>query len=138
MSADKLLSLLHGVKRTGERRWIARCPSHQDRSPSLAIRELPDGKVLVHCFSGCSAAEVLASVSLSLEDLFPEKQEGYTSARERLPFSSADILRCISAESLLVSIAAINLAQGMALSEIDRKRLLIASSRLQAAAEFLQ
>lgn len=33
--------------------WVARCPAHSDRNPSLSIREV-DGKVLLKCFAGCS------------------------------------------------------------------------------------
>ncbi len=135
MSADKLLSLLHGVRRTGESRWISRCPSHQDRSPSLAIKELPDGRILVHDFSGCSAAEILAAVGLTLQDLFPERLTASSCAAERRPFHAIDVLRCIAFEALVVSIAATNLAQGTTLPESDRKRLLVAASRLQAAME---
>jgi hypothetical protein len=45
------------------------------------------------------------------------------------------VLRCVAFEALLVSIAAHNVAQGVALPEADRKRLLVAASRLQAAVE---
>ena len=39
---------------TGAGRWKARCPAHNDRSPSLSIREGDDGRVLVLCRAGCS------------------------------------------------------------------------------------
>ena len=42
MIADKLVSQLEGVRSTGQDRWIARCPAHDDRSPSLSIREVDD------------------------------------------------------------------------------------------------
>jgi hypothetical protein len=135
MTADKLLSLLHGVKRTGPGRYVAQCSAHQDKSPSLAIKELPDGKILLHCFAGCSAAEVLAAIGLSLEDLFPEKQDGYSGAKEKRPWVALDVLRCITGEALIVAIAASSVAQGVPLPEGDRKRLLIAAARLQAALE---
>jgi len=135
MSASTLLNRCEGVKQTRRGHWIAKCPSHDDRHPSLAIRQLDNGKILIHCFGGCTASEVLSAVGLSLEDLFPERQEGYTSARERRPFFAADILRCISHEALIVSIAALNVAKGVELSEEDRKRLLVAASRLQGATE---
>ncbi len=44
MTADVLLSRLDGACRTGPGRWIARCPAHDDRHPSLAVRELEDGR----------------------------------------------------------------------------------------------
>ena len=135
MSAHKLLSLLHGVKQTGPGRWIARCPAHKDKSPSLAIRELEDGRVLLHDFAGCSTNNVLAAVSLTLEDLFPERLAGHNSPKERRPFYAIDVLRCVAFEALLVAIAAHNLARGVELAEADRNRLLVAASRLQAATE---
>lgn len=66
MSADALLSRLDKVKRTGPDKWVARCPAHDDRGPSLAVRELEDGRVLVHCFAGCGADEVVGAVGLEM------------------------------------------------------------------------
>ncbi len=43
MRADKLLSLLRNVKRAGKGRWTACCPAHDDRHPSLSIKELDYG-----------------------------------------------------------------------------------------------
>jgi hypothetical protein len=39
---------------------MACCPAHDDRNPSLSVRRAPDGRVLVHCFAGCSLDAVLA------------------------------------------------------------------------------
>ena len=39
MTAATILDRLDGVRPTGDGRWIARCPAHDDRSPSLSIRE---------------------------------------------------------------------------------------------------
>ena len=72
MSADQLLARLEGVRSTGQGRWIARCPAHDDRSPSLSVRELSDGRVLVHCHAGCGATDIVDSIGLSLTDLFPD------------------------------------------------------------------
>jgi len=71
MTAEVLLSRLEQVKQTGKDRWLARCPAHPDKHPSLNIRETPDGKVLIKCFTGCGAADVVAAVGLELSDLFP-------------------------------------------------------------------
>lgn len=77
MSADALLLRLDGVKRTGPNRWIGRCPAHDDRSPSMAVRELDDGRVLVHCFAGCSVEEILSAAGLEFHALFPEPPVGH-------------------------------------------------------------
>ena len=41
--------------------WMARCPAHDDREPSLAITDARDGKVLVCCHAGCSQQDVIAA-----------------------------------------------------------------------------
>lgn len=72
MNSEKihnLLSRLQKVKQTGTDRYVACCPSHQDKSPSLSI-SVKDEKILIHCFAGCSPAEILHSVDLETKDLF--------------------------------------------------------------------
>jgi hypothetical protein len=39
--------------------WMARCPAHNDRNPSLSIRKGHDGRVSIKCFAGCSREAVL-------------------------------------------------------------------------------
>lgn len=73
MSAALLLGRLNGVRACGEGRWVARCPAHDDSRPSLSIRELPDGRVLLHDFAGCSVRAVLAMLDLEMQALFPEQ-----------------------------------------------------------------
>lgn len=72
-AAAKLLDRLQGVRQSGPGRWLAKCPAHEDRSPSLSVRELDDGTALIKCFGGCGAADVLAAVGLELKDLFPRR-----------------------------------------------------------------
>lgn len=73
MNADTLLTRLEGVRPAGPNKWLARCPSHADRSPSLSIREADDGRVLVHCFVGCSNDDILAALGLTWRDLYPDR-----------------------------------------------------------------
>lgn len=132
MSADSLLSMLDGVKRTGQGKWLARCPSHEDRTASLSIRELDDGRVLVHCFAGCDVHEVVGSVGLRIDDLFPPREIEHGKP-ERRPFPAADILRAIAHETMIVYLSAQAVAKGEVLPESDLQRLLVAASRIQAA-----
>lgn len=67
-----LLDRLEKVRREREGQWNACCPAHQDRSPSLAVGETEDGRVLVHCHGGCSVEDVLAAVGLDMTDLYPD------------------------------------------------------------------
>jgi len=134
MSADTLLQHLEKVKRTSQGKWLACCPAHTDKTASLSIRELDDGRVLVHCFAGCSVHEVVAAVGLELSDLFPPREDGVQFKKgERRPFPAADILRAIAVESTLVLIAAADLLAGNPFNETDRARLALAAARIQAA-----
>jgi hypothetical protein len=132
MIADVLLSKLEKVKRTGNGRHTARCPAHDDKGPSLAIRELDDGRVLIHCFSGCDVHSILAAVGLTIEALFPEREIQH-GRPERRPFPAADVLRCVAFESLVVATAGTALLDGRSFSAEDRARMFLAVSRLQTA-----
>lgn len=68
---DLILGQLEGRVRRSGRSYSARCPAHDDRSPSLSIREAPDGRVLIYCFGGCDTPEVLAAIGLGFRDLYP-------------------------------------------------------------------
>lgn len=72
MTVEVLLSRLQKVKQHGLSRWMASCPAHGDRTPSLAIQVIDDGRILIKCFAGCGASDVMNSVGLSLTDLFPD------------------------------------------------------------------
>ena len=61
LTAGAVLSVLTGVRRCGQG-WIALCPAHDDREQSLSISNTEGGKVLLHCFAGCSFAEILAAL----------------------------------------------------------------------------
>ena len=72
MSVDPvflILDRLSGVRENGEQ-WVALCPAHEDRHPSLSIRRGNDGRCLVNCFAGCAAEDVVAAIGLELKDLF--------------------------------------------------------------------
>lgn len=138
MTADMVLSRLHGVKRTGRGRWLACCPAHESKSrASLAVRELDDGRVLVHDFGGCGAEEVLGALGLTFDALFPERAASDPTRRERRPFSAADVLEAVAAEALIAATAASDVAQGRILPAADRARLWTAAGRLAAAVEVM-
>src|SRR5690625_2294887 len=142
MTVQTLLSRLDRVRPTGRGRWVACCPSHDSKSrQSLAIRETDDGTVLIHDFGGCDPLTILGAVGLELKDLFPydpASGSGGIRKRERMPFSYADALRCVEFEALLAATAACNLANGTPLTDADRARLLLASSRINHALEVCQ
>ena len=131
---DRLLSLLEGVKRTGQDRWLARCPTRADKRPSMTIRELDDGRVLIHDFGGDSPAEILAALGLTFDALFPPRAIDHHVKGERRPFPAADILRALSFESLIVALAGRAILDGKH-TEADQARLIQAVGRIQAGAD---
>ncbi len=134
MSVDTLLDRLDKVKQSGPGRWMARCPAHDDNGPSLAIRETEDGTVLVKCFAGCGAADVVASVGLELKDLFPANNTFRKSLKPRERWIPRDALKAVASEALIVVIAVQKLKAGECLHPDDVERLETAASRLRAAA----
>lgn len=76
-TTQHILAKLKKTRQVGSNRWMARCPAHPDKNPSLSIRETPDGRVLLYCFAGCTTEAVLAALGLSFNDLFPERQKCY-------------------------------------------------------------
>ena len=134
MPATPLLSRLNKVRRTGHGTWLACCPAHEDRSASLSVREADDGKILLHCFAGCSAHEVVAAAGLDLADLFPPREDGRNAGKpERRPFPATDALRAVAFEALVVSAAASAMLAGHPFTPADRERLSLAAARINAA-----
>ena len=73
MTAETIARALGGRK-VGQG-WTARCPAHEDREPSLSIRDA-DGKVLVRCHAGCDQRDVIAAL----------KERGLWDGKERSSF----------------------------------------------------
>lgn len=67
---DTVLARLGGVRRS-QRGWVARCPAHFDREPSLSIGIGAKGQVLLNCFAGCSFERIVEALDLSAADLYP-------------------------------------------------------------------
>lgn len=55
--ASALIEALGGDHRSG----MCRCPAHDDRTPSLSVRER-DGRIRLFCFAGCSSTDVIAAL----------------------------------------------------------------------------
>lgn len=134
MAVEALLSRLNGVRgRNGS--WSAKCPAHADRSPSLSVKELPDGRILMHCFGGCGTDDVLGALGLAMTDLFPERLGELP--QRRGDFSAMDALRALCFEGSVVALVASDMAEGRAVSEIDAQRVRQSVGRIATALEFV-
>ncbi len=127
-----LLDRLDEVKQTGPNRWIARCPAHDDRSPSHSIRELEDGRLLIHDFAGCSSTDVLTALGMQMTDLFPDRLgHHFRPTRSRIP--AGDLLALIDHEVLAVGLIAGLFMETQTLDEAGWQRLATAVSRISKA-----
>lgn len=127
MSVENLLSRLTKVKPTGRGTWLACCPAHEDRSPSMSIRDCDDGRVLVHCFAGCGVPDILGAVGMEFDALFPPKPIDHAKPIRR-PFPAGDVLEALAMESLIVLYFAKEVKAGR---QIDHPRLVKAIGRIE-------
>ncbi len=67
--APSILERFRRVRRSGSG-WIALCPAHEDRNPSLSIHER-DGTILLHCHAGCTQEAVCEAAGIEMRGLFP-------------------------------------------------------------------
>lgn len=142
MSADALLSRLARVRKTGAGRWVACCPAHgSGTNTALTIRELPDGRVLLHDFGGCGIEAVLAAIGMTVADLFPESltateaggDRRYRSGGHRVP--AGDVLIAVSRDALTAATVARAIADSREASDGEISLLFKVAGRLAAAAE---
>ena len=132
---EQLLSRLDRVKgKNGA--WTASCPAHKDKSPSLAIRQTPDGTVLLKCFAGCTASEVVNAVGMDLVDLFPPRNDEHHHRQVKPAFYATDLLRIISFEALLLSVAASDISNGKQVTNSDVQRIKLAGERIQEVTHY--
>lgn len=68
---DLVLAKLPDYRKSGAG-WQARCPSHEDKNPSLSITEGDDGRVLLTCFAGCRFGDIVSALGLKPSDLAPD------------------------------------------------------------------
>ncbi len=70
MTAGEIARRLRGRKQPSG--WVAKCPSHDDRNPSLSLKDTNNGRVLVHCHAGCEQRAVVDA--LKARGLWPQRE----------------------------------------------------------------
>lgn len=73
MTVQEFLSHCEDV-RTAGKGWLARCPAHDDKRPSLSVNAGDDSRILLKCRAGCDTERVVSAVGLTMRDLFPQRQ----------------------------------------------------------------
>jgi hypothetical protein len=126
---SQLLQRLELVKKSGSG-FSARCPVHDDHSPSLSIKEGDDGRVLVHCHAGCPPQEVVAALGLTMPDLFP------ANGKPRRPPPAPGVSRtalgaALEIEQQVLFIVAYDRVKGKSISPTDAARERLARQRIE-------
>jgi len=70
MNASVIAHHLRGRKHAGG--FMACCPAHRDKNPSLSLKDGDDGKILVHCHAGCAQSAVVDA--LKSKGLWPDRE----------------------------------------------------------------
>ena len=68
---ETVLARLKGVRKSLHG-WVACCPAHRDREPSLSIGLGDEGQVLLTCFAGCSLDSIVEAMGITVSELFPK------------------------------------------------------------------
>jgi len=118
---ENFLSHLDGVKSKGNGKWIAKCPAHADKSPSFAVTQAADGKILIKCWAGCEAGEILAALGLKWSDLMPTKYDPKKTDYQK--FNTYELFPLLVQESLILFLAVQELSQGKPLNPVDLARV---------------
>ena len=130
MVADSLLGRLEKVRKSGANRWRARCPAcGGNNATKLSVHEADDGRVLLHCFSGCGVEAIVGAVGMDLADLFPPRQDEDHKPRIKKPWAARDVVAALRAETMVGWVLLTDIANGKVLTRSDRERAKVAADR---------
>jgi len=116
LDAEAIASGLHKPKRAGPGKYVACCPAHDDKTPSLSIENAPDGKILVHCHAGCSQDEVIGALrNLGL---------WHKQSRQRIKsLKNQGMKEEIRRNKIILALARSEYEQDVVHTELDRARI---------------
>ena len=141
MAIEIFLNALDKVRRKGPGKWMACCPCHQDKTPSLALKQEND-MVLIHCF-GCGATgiDVADALGIDQSELFPPSDyktpDDYVFGAQQRAYMSLDqVLQSIHDESWIVWMIADDMLKH-GLDQPSKDRLTLAVSRISAAESYI-
>ena len=130
MNVNDFLSRLEKVKKTPSG-WLAACPAHDDRSPSLTVGIARSGGLLVHCFGGCEVQDVVAAVGLQMADLMPETAPDQPYKRQRLP--AMDVLRALRFHATMTAIVASDIANDRPITQETKDTMMETAAAIHEA-----
>lgn len=115
LDAESIASALQKPKRAGLGKYVACCPAHDDKTPSLSIQDASD-RVLVHCHAGCSQEEVI--------DRLRDLGLWHKPSPKRIAFQKSKSLTDeIRFNQILLALATQEAQEGVVHSEFERARI---------------
>lgn len=128
---DIIIEKLEKCRQAGYSRYIACCPAHDDKSPSLSVRQV-DGKILLHCHAGCEPDAVLAALGLRWSDVFEDEWDAayHSAISQKTKLPPVDPL---SHEYTILFLANEQIERNDPLSIEDEARVKLAMERVEAA-----
>jgi hypothetical protein len=92
VSAEEFARLLN-ARRVKRGAWVAKCPSHPDRTPSLSIREGKRSPIVFKCMSeGCPPKSILSAMGLRWSDVLEPRA---MTPEIRAQLDDKERLRCL-------------------------------------------
>ncbi|OQW82042.1 MAG: hypothetical protein BVN30_09760 [Proteobacteria bacterium ST_bin16] len=137
---NAIISGLGKVKKTGEGRYVARCLFHEDKTPSVALTQKPDGTILAHCFGcGASGLDFCNALGIDPVNLFPPSDNPKYEKRTRSGcFSSWQLLNALRADLIRLLVIANDLKKLNALPNDDRDFIAEIILRLNDGLSYLE
>jgi hypothetical protein len=127
----RLLDRLDKVRQCAPDRWMACCPVHGDKRPSLSIRLAEDGRILLNCFAEkCAAIEIVQAVGLEVADLFPRPDTHEPRKHVRQGVTARELLDLVAHEALVVMILAEGVIENHGIAPECMERLTAAVRRI--------
>ena len=127
MSLETILAKLSKVRKT-QRGYMACCPVHNDKNPSMTITETDDGKVLAHCFScGARGSDVVEALGLPQGELFFGEFTSTYDAKLKLRKTELE-------DNIVITLYEQEKREGKYLTHSDYKRYRLAKARVEQLA----
>jgi hypothetical protein len=79
-----ILNQLHKVRDNGQGKYMACCPAHDDKSPSLSIKYNPGGRIFLYCHAQCDIKSITSALGITIDDLDPEKKYEYYTSQPKI------------------------------------------------------
>jgi putative DNA primase/helicase len=99
--------------------WMACCPAHNDKNPSLSIRAVDGNRVLVHCFAGCPQDAVVAALRQRGLWRNPRRPRG-GAGPTRTPHVPSDLLDSEASNCVELALQVWRAAQGIGGTPVEQ------------------